>query len=147
MRLKTILGIAFIVAFGALVVNSFGQQVAGYENFTEATENGRRAHVVGEWLEARPAIYDPSANQFSFWMRDEIGGINQVVYANPKPANFEDAERVVVDGQMEGDVFVAEHILVKCPSKYNDARELEGEVEQSTPSESALSEGEVSASL
>ena len=147
MHLKTILGIAFIVVFGALVVNSFGQQVAGYENFTEATENGRRAHVVGEWLEARPATYDPSTNQFSFWMRDEIGGINQVIYANPKPANFEDAEKVVVDGQMEGDVFVAEHILVKCPSKYNDARGLEGEAEPHTPTESALSDGEGSASL
>ncbi len=136
-RLKTVLGIAFIVVFGAMVVNSFGQQVAGYENFTEATENGRPAHVVGEWLNARPANYDPSANEFSFWMRDEIGGVRQVVYSNPKPANFEDAEKVVVNGQMEGEVFVAEHILVKCPSKYNDARGLEGEPEATTPTESA----------
>ena len=135
-RLKTILGIAFIVVFGAMVVTSFGQQVAGYENFAEATENARRAHVVGEWLKTRPAGYDPSSNEFSFWMRDEIGRVHQVVYANPKPANFEDAERVVVDGQMEGEVFVAEHILVKCPSKYNDARGLEGEAEPPTPTES-----------
>lgn len=137
MRIKTILGIAFIVVFGVMVVSSFGRQVAGYENFTQAAENGRRAHVVGAWLTARPAAYDPSSNEFSFWMRDEIGGVHQVVYSNPKPANFEDAERVVVDGQMEGDIFVAEHILVKCPSKYNDARGLEGEVEPPTPTESA----------
>lgn len=136
-RLKTVLGVAFIVVFGVMVVNSFGQQVAGYENFSEATENARRAHVVGEWLKTRPAAYDPASNEFSFWMRDEIGGVHQVIYPNPKPANFEDAERVVVDGQMEGEVFVAEHILVKCPSKYNDARGLEGEPEQSTPTESA----------
>jgi len=54
------------------------------------------------------------------------GVVRQVVYPNPKPANFEDAEQVVVNGRMEGDVFVAEHILVKCPSKYNDERGLEG---------------------
>ncbi len=137
MRTKTILGITFIVVFGAMVVNSFGQQVAGYENFTEAIENGRRAHVVGAWLKTRPVSYDPSSNEFSFWMRDEIGGVHQVVYANPKPANFEDAERVVVDGQMQGEVFVAEHILVKCPSKYNDARGLQGEPESAAPAESA----------
>lgn len=128
MRLKTILGLVFILVFGGLVVNSFGQQVAGYENFADASENGQRAHVVGQWVNARPAGYDPSANQFSFWMEDKLGNVRQVVYQNPKPANFEDAEKVVVDGQMQGDVFVAEHILVKCPSKYNDARELEGEV-------------------
>ncbi|HYE96275.1 MAG TPA: cytochrome c maturation protein CcmE [Rubricoccaceae bacterium] len=126
MNLKTIIGIALLAVFGFLVVNSFGQQVAGYENFGEASQNARRAHVVGTWERAQPMAYDPSTNRFSFYMRDEMGVVRQVVYANPKPANFEDAERVVVDGQMEGDVFVAEHILVKCPSKYNDARGLEG---------------------
>ena len=125
MRPKTIIGLVLLVGFGALVVSSFGEQVAGYENFAEAAENGQRAHVVGEWLTARPTTYDPSANRFSFWMRDEAGATRQVVYPNPKPANFEDAEQVVVDGRMEGDVFVAEHILVKCPSKYNDERGLE----------------------
>ena len=49
----------------------------------------------------------------------------RVVYNNPKPANFEDAESVVVEGKMNGDVFEAEYILVKCPSKYNDTRSLE----------------------
>ncbi|MDX1439003.1 MAG: cytochrome c maturation protein CcmE [Rubricoccaceae bacterium] len=140
MPLKTILGIAFIVVFGALVVTSFGDQVAGYENFAEASENGRRAHIVGEWLTARPASYDPAANQFSFWMRDELGEVRQVVYPNPKPANFEDAEKVVVDGQMQGEVFMAEHILVKCPSKYNDARALE-----EAPTETSTASGEASA--
>ena len=69
--------------------------------------------------------YDPASNTFAFTMADEEGVVRKVVYANPKPANFEDAEKVVVDGQMVGDVFQAEHILVKCPSKYNEAREFE----------------------
>ena len=125
MRPKTILGLALIAVFGFLVVNSFGQQVAGYEDFAAAAENGRRAHVVGTWVKAQPAAYDPGANRFSFYMADEQGAVRQVVYANPKPANFEDAEQVVVDGHMDGEVFVAENILVKCPSKYNDGREFE----------------------
>ncbi|SRR5690606_32542465 len=125
MRLKTILGLAFIAVFGFLVVNSFGEQVGGYEHFAQAAESGRRAHVVGEWVRAQPTTYDPAMNQFSFWMRDEKGAVRQVVYPNPKPANFEDAEQVVVEGRMDGEVFAAEHILVKCPSKYNDERGLE----------------------
>jgi cytochrome c-type biogenesis protein CcmE len=132
MRPRTIIGLVLIVGFGFLVVSSFGQQVAGYETFTEATDGGRRAHVVGEWLRDEPTNYDPQTNTFSFHMRDESGTVRQVVYANPRPANFEDAERLVVDGRVDGDVFVAEHILVKCPSKYNEQRapdELSGPVQ------------------
>ena len=125
MRIKTLIGIAFIGVFGFLVVSSFSEQVAGYEAFAEAEESGRAAHVVGTWVRAQPTAYDPTANRFSFWMQDEEGTVRQVVYANPKPANFEDAEKVVVNGRMEGDVFAADHILVKCPSKYNDERGLE----------------------
>lgn len=124
MRPKTFLGIAFVGLFGYLVVDSFGSQVSGYETFTQA-EEGRRAHVVGTWVEAEPATYDPDRNVFSFTMADEDGTARRVVYANPKPASFEDAEQVVVEGRMAGDVFEAEHILVKCPSKYNDGREFE----------------------
>ncbi len=122
MRPRTIIGLVLIAGFGLLVMNSFGQQVAGYETFTQATEAGRRAHVVGEWLRDEPATYDRETNTFSFQMRDEAGTVRRVVYANPRPANFEDAERVVVDGRIDGEVFVAEHILVKCPSKYNEQR-------------------------
>ncbi|HLT46311.1 MAG TPA: cytochrome c maturation protein CcmE [Rubricoccaceae bacterium] len=126
MRTKTLFGFGLLAVFGFLVVSSFGEQVAGYEDFTQAAASGRTAHVVGTWLEDRPTTYDPAANRFSFWMADGGGVVRQVVYPNPKPANFEDAEQVVVNGRMEGDVFVAEHILVKCPSKYNDERGLEG---------------------
>lgn len=120
MRTKTLFGIGLLAVFGFLVVSSFGEQVSGYEAFAEAASSGRTAHVVGTWLQDRPTTYDPAANRFSFWMADQEGTVRQVVYPNPKPANFEDAEQVVVNGRMEGDVFAADHILVKCPSKYND---------------------------
>jgi cytochrome c-type biogenesis protein CcmE len=40
---------------------------------------------------------------------------------NPKPANFEEAEKLVIEGSTQGDVFVADKILTKCPSKYNES--------------------------
>ena len=126
MRPKTLLGLAFVGVFGFFVVTSFSQQVSGYETFTQAAESGRRAHVVGQWLEAEPSRYDPDRNVFTFVMADEDGTARRVVYANPKPASFEDAEQVVVEGYVTatGD-FEAEHILVKCPSKYNEGAEFE----------------------
>ncbi len=124
-RPKTFVGLACIGVFGFFVVDSFGSQLSGYESFTQATESGRRAHIAGTWLRDQPTTYDPDRNVFSFSMADENGLVRRVSFNDPKPANFEDAEKVVVEGQMAGDTFEAEHILVKCPSKYNDAREFQ----------------------
>ena len=97
MRPTTLLGIAFVGIFGFLVVTSFGNQVSGWETFDDAAESGRKAHVVGTWLRDAPTSYDPDRNVFTFVMADTSGTTRSVVYANPKPANFEDAERVAIN--------------------------------------------------
>jgi cytochrome c-type biogenesis protein CcmE len=124
MKPKTIIGTLLLIAFTFMVVKSFSDQVSGYETFALALERGERAHVVGEWVPIQPTAYDVETNEFSFYMADEDGAVRQVLFRNPKPANFEDADKVVVDGRFQGDVFVADNILVKCPSKYNDERGL-----------------------
>ena len=125
MKPKTIIGIALIAVFTIFMMRSFGEQVGGYMDFEEAAATQSRAHVVGQGVKAQPTTYDRDSNTFSFWMTDESGAVREVRYSNPKPANFEDAEQVVVEGQMAGDAFEAEHILIKCPSKYNDEREFQ----------------------
>lgn len=133
MKLKTILGTVAILAFGGILFANFGSQVGGYQTFAKAEASGARAHVVGVWEEDMPMQYDRQENLFTFHMRDEQGNIRRVQYPKPKPANFEEAEQVVVEGYANGDVFVAESILVKCPSKYNDAKGLEQQAGTSTP--------------
>lgn len=125
MKPKTIVGLLLMVGFASLLFFNFGQQVGGYMNFTEAQATGHKAHVVGTWAKDRPVQYDPNQNLFVFFMADEQGNVRRVHYANPKPPNFEDAERLVVEGQVRGDVFEASNILVKCPSKYNDERSIQ----------------------
>jgi len=120
MKPKTIIGLIVMVGFASLLLLNFGEQVGGYMGFEEAAETGARAHVVGQWVEDQQTIYDPTRNVFSFYMKDDHGVVRQVRYANPKPASFEDAEKLVVEGSLNGEVFEAEHILMKCPSKYND---------------------------
>src|SRR5690606_28990373 len=112
MKTKTIVGLVLIVGFTSLVFLNFGTQVGGYMNFSQAAETGAQAHVVGEWVKEQPITYDRERNVFSFYMKDDQGQVRLVEYYNPKPANFEDAEKLVVDGRVEGDVFVADHILV-----------------------------------
>ena len=90
-------------------------------DFTEASTSGANAHVVGKWVKANAYTYDNATNTFAFDMQDQKGKVIRVVYRDLKPANFEDAEQVVVEGKMlQNGQFEAEHILVKCPSKYND---------------------------
>jgi cytochrome c-type biogenesis protein CcmE len=121
MRTKTIIGIVLIVGFTSILLMNFGQQVGGYMNFAEAENTGSKAHVVGDWVQEDAFTYDANANIFSFHMKDDNGIVREVHYNHPKPPNFEDAEKLVVEGYAKGNVFVAENILVKCPSKYNSA--------------------------
>ena len=97
-------------------------------DFAEAAETSVSAHVVGEWVMTEQAQYDPTTNLFTFYMKDRQGAVRQVHYADTKPASFEHAEKLVVEGHLEGNIFVAENILTKCPSKYNDERALQDAV-------------------
>lgn len=125
MNLKTVVGLVFIVGFSGLLFANFGQQVSGYMSFTEAEETGQTAHVVGTWAENQPTRYDRAQNVFTFHMKDKKGNVRRVRYGSPKPTNFEQAEKLVVEGRATGDgAFEAKNILVKCPSKYNDAKGL-----------------------
>ncbi|MEM6325738.1 MAG: cytochrome c maturation protein CcmE [Bacteroidota bacterium] len=138
MKPKTLILLSLIGVFGFFVVRSFGDQVAGFGTFADAAETGRSTHVAGMWVEQPPMRYDPQTNVFTFSMTDEAGVTHEVIYRNPKPANFDDAEKVVVEGRMEGGTFVAENILVKCPSKYNEQNEFaEPEPEQVVQSSDA----------
>lgn len=131
MKAKSIVGFVLILGFSSVLLLNFGSQVGGYMDFEQAEATGSTAHVVGMWVEADAFRYDAQNNIFSFRMQDEEGNIRLVHYANPKPANFEDAEQVVIEGRPgQNGVFEAENIIVKCPSKYNDQRGLEMDTEQ-----------------
>lgn len=125
-----------MAGFAGLLLFNFGSQVGGYMGFEKAAQTGGQAHVVGTWVEDRPTRYDRSANVFVFYMKDETGTVREVRYPNPKPANFEQAEQVVVEGTMDGDAFAADDILVKCPSKYNEQRGLKQKASTSASSAS-----------
>jgi cytochrome c-type biogenesis protein CcmE len=52
-----------------------------------------------------------------------VGSKAKVIYHYGKPYDMEKAERIVLKGKMNGDVFEItqkDGILIKCPSKYKD---------------------------
>ena len=120
MKPKVIVGVIAIVAFTSLLMYNFGNSISTYTNFEEAADR-TSAHVVGSWEAEKPYGFSMESKQFKFHMRDEQGNVRKVVYNKPKPNNFEQAERLVVIGSLKGDTFYADEMLMKCPSKYNNA--------------------------
>lgn len=129
MKKSHIIGMIVIaLAIGILMTTAGDASV--YVSFKEAREraetgNDTKVHVVGR-LKKDPQghivglQYDPllDPNYFAFTLIDTLQIEQKVVYFNPKPQDLERSERVVITGNMQNDVFVADKILLKCPSKY-----------------------------
>ena len=124
MNFKLILGISSIVIFTSLLMYNFGNSIDSYVNFEQAADRSS-AHVVGSWDDTQEWGFSMESMRFSFYMKDEDGNVRRVIYPKPKPNNFEQATQLVVIGEMRNDVFYANDMLMKCPSKYNDADEAE----------------------
>jgi len=138
MKKSHIIGI-IIIAAAIMIIMSTAGDASTYVDFGEAKElaedgSKSKVHVVGRLKkDAQGHIvgmqYDPlvDPNYFSFMLVDTNRVEQKVVYFNPKPQDFERSEQVVITGNMQNDVFVADKILLKCPSKY-----VEKEVQQTT---------------
>lgn len=120
-KYRLYVGLALIVMFSVALFQNFGNSISTYVNFKEAEAKGKTAHVVGTWVKESPAEFSMESMTFKFRMRDEAGNECDVVYAKPKPSNFDQADRIVVIGEVKGGRFYASDMLLKCPSKYNDA--------------------------
>lgn len=124
MNIKLYLGIGAIVLFTSLLMYNFGNSIDTYVNFEQA-ENRSSSHVVGTWDDTREWGFSRESMRFTFHMKDQDGNVRRVVYPRPKPNNFEQATQLVVIGEMRDNTFYANDMLLKCPSKYNDATEEE----------------------
>jgi len=109
-----------LAVFGTLAFLNFNKTVAPYVPFAEAKAAERAVQVAG-FPNHEAARFDPNRKVFQFTIANEQGDVMPVVFAGVKPGNFDEAEKVVVIGKYQEGAFHANQILVKCPSKYNDA--------------------------
>lgn len=105
-----------------LIFISTSIDVSTYATFESATQSQSRVKIAGTLNKSKSMEYDPTvdADRFVFHMLDSEGVSNQVVLQKPKPQDFERSEQIVLTGSMEEGVFVADEILMKCPSKYKE---------------------------
>ena len=120
MKPKLIIGVLAIIGFSSLVMYNFGESISTYVDFEKAADMST-AHVAGTWESERDYGFSKETKRFTFYMQDESGNVRKVIYPKPKPNNFEQADRLVVIGELRDNIFYANEMLMKCPSKYNDA--------------------------
>jgi len=120
MKPAKIVLLAFIALFIVVLGVNFSQSASIYTDFTTAKEKGKKVHIVGEWVNRDQAQYDANQDLFTFYLQDTTQQVELIHYYDPKPNNFEQAEKVVVVGGYEAERFVADKIVMKCPSKYEE---------------------------
>lgn len=124
-RSQIIALVVIAVAMGALIATI--SDSSSYASFEEAFSNkGTEYHVVGELDRSSDIEYDPEEdpNVMSFYMKDEDGTRKKVVLNRSKPNDFERSEKIVLIGSARKDAFYATDILLKCPSKYEDEKQI-----------------------
>lgn len=123
MKTSYIVAIILVASLIGIIVSMYGNTTE-YASFETAQKNqGTTYHVVGHLDRTKPQVYNElkDPNYFEFYMKDSLDNVNKVVYRKPRPQDFERSENVVVKGKMQGEVFQAKEILLKCPSKYNES--------------------------
>lgn len=120
-----------IIGVAILIIVSMLGDASTYETFATAKQmkssgNDKAIHVVGQ-LKKNPegSVEGIQVNEdktsFFFLMVDSEGTEQQVYYNEPVPTDFARAEQVVVIGSYKkSELFVADKILMKCPSKYQE---------------------------
>lgn len=129
MKKSHILGIVVIAVAIGIIMSTAGD-ASSYVTFGQAKKmatsgNDSKIHVVGTLKKASDGqvmgIESPEDRlSFSFIMVDADNREQKVCFAEPMPVDFLRSEQVVVIGAYHNDLFVADKILLKCPSKYQE---------------------------
>jgi cytochrome c-type biogenesis protein CcmE len=129
---KTHIFIIVVIAIAVAIMISTAGDASTYVTFDQAysmASNGDKKdiHVVGSLKKdasGHVVGIQPGADMvsFSFLLIDESGKEQMVIHHQPMPPDFTRSEKVVVIGSYQGDTFIAEKILLKCPSKYQEQK-------------------------
>ena len=129
MKTKQIIGILVIAVAISLIITTTGD-ASNYLSFSEAQNLANQGsktqfHVVGKLKKDVAGNIigvqsSPDMLSFRFVMVDEDGTEQLVYHPNPMPTDFKKSEQVVIIGSYENENFIADKILLKCPSKYQE---------------------------
>jgi len=129
MKNTSALSLVFISIMIIIIITTFGD-ASTYVSFSEAKSlyssgNISKIHVVGKINKnSDDKIVGIKKGDdmlsFTFEMVDEKGKKENVFYGEPMPPDFLLSEQIVVIGSYNNNQFIADEILLKCPSKYTE---------------------------
>ncbi|MCO6359464.1 cytochrome c-type biogenesis protein CcmE [Roseivirga pacifica] len=129
MKKSNIIGL-IVIAIAVAVILSTRQSASSYVTFDEAyamSTNGDAGsiHVVGELKKSSNGEIvgvNPSSDRLSveFILVDDNHKEQKVFLNQPMPSDLLKSDKVVVIGGYHNDKFVADKVLLKCPSKYEE---------------------------
>ena len=123
-KLKYVIGgLVIVVVVGYLIFSAARGSAAYYLTVQELEQQGPSARYVrvAGFVVGESIVWEPRDQHLAFDITDESGRLS-VVYSGARPDMFRDEAEVVVEGKMgpEG-VFEARTMMLKCPSKYEEA--------------------------
>lgn len=117
MKKRHIISSIIIVTFFIFSFVTFTDSLSPYVSFAAAKTINGTVQVKGT-LTGDKIAFAPESKKLTFRLRDEDGEDALIVYAGAKPEGLEHASNIVVIGRFQNNQFMAEKLLVKCPSKY-----------------------------
>ena len=131
MKKTHIIGIVILAAAVMIIIATAGD-ASTYVTFGEARKmsqdgNNKKIHVVGKLVKDQEGHFvgiEPSQDHLSvsFLMEDNNNEKQKVFYKDPMPSDLLKSDQVVVVGSYKNGSFVADKILLKCPSKYQETK-------------------------
>jgi len=131
-RTRLILAVLIIMgAVGFLIFFGMQQGVGQILTIEEALQKKYDINISFIQMEGQinydTVIYEPNKPLITFDITDEKNNIT-VILKDVKPDNFDSGYPIIVEGRfLENDRFLADKLLVKCPSKYEEVTEAGGE--------------------
>jgi cytochrome c-type biogenesis protein CcmE len=123
MKAKYVIGGVIIVVFLVWGASAFLKTTIQYVSIDEAERSPRMVQVLGK-IDFSKVNYNTDKKRLEFAVFDAqtVDSLTAkrmpVYFYGVVPGNFDQAKSVVLKGKCDQGVFVADQMLVKCPSKY-----------------------------
>jgi len=117
-------GVVVALVIGLLIATSFSGSTSDYLTVAEVKalglEQPRNSRVAGD-IVPDSVVWNTRELHLTFEIEDDTGQL-AISYHGPQPDMLVDAVEAVVIGKYdtEAQVFEAEELLMKCPSKYEE---------------------------
>ena len=111
--------LVLLLSFGGLLWSTLSEDTQYYKHVDEvmaapAQWEGKRLQMHGF---AKSVLQKPGTLEYAFQVENN-GHVVWAQYTGIAPDTFKNDSEVVLEGQLKGEIFHAERIIAKCPSKY-----------------------------